>query len=490
MTRINFRGIASLVFSLILAESCAQDSAKNASPDSLGSRFVAAVNSANRSEQEAALREIYSPKTLEKIGLDKLVNSTQRHHSVYSPLEYHHSERLEFQKPSGTNYVLHVYARKKGAVMWQDFQFFLEPEPPHLIQNLVFIAEVAEPISLPNGSIEQKNTLDWLDKYIQKLEAENDLSGSILIAKGDAPIFEKNWGYANAERTKNIGAETLFGLASGSKMFTALAILQLQEQGKLKLTDPLTAYFPDFPDRERAEKTTLQNLLSHTSGLAEYWTLENEPAMLTFTDWHQFLPLIYRGGYQFEPGTEHRYCNSNFMLLGAIIEKASGQDFYTYINDNILAKSGMAKSGYFDHADPTLPIASTFSRSGDGKGWKIAKHFKKGSPAGGCYSNTADMFLFCKALKNNKLVSAATLKNMVTDQTIGLKEAEPYGLGFILTKSGDERAYGHGGIAAGVNFEFMYFPKLDITFIAFNNQDNGAYDDLRKNVIKLISGLR
>jgi CubicO group peptidase (beta-lactamase class C family) len=481
-----------LLLSLLLTQSSnCQVNPQAPTPDRLGSRFVEGINTADAALREAISKEVYAPATLEKIGIQRIVAHFQKLREIYAPLEYHHSERLEFAKPGGTTYVLHVYARKQGEVMWSDFQFYLEPTPPHRVDKLAFIAEVAEPIALPNGSIEQRETLDWLRGYVEKLERENDLSGSILIAKGDKVLFEKHWGFAGLENARKISAETLFGLASGSKMFTATAILQLVEQGKLKLTDKLTDYFPDFPNRAWAEQVTLKHLLSHTSGIAEYWTAENEPAMLRFEHWHEYLPLIYKEGFRFEPGTESYYSNSNFMLLGAIVEQASGQDYYQYIGAHILKKAGMARSGFFDHGNGDLPLALPYARQ-EGGGWKNnrTKQFKKGSPAGGCYSNAFDMLLFCKALKNNKLINPESLKLMTTDWTTGVKDAQPYGLGLILERHAQEPTYGHGGTAGGVNFEFRYFPLMDIALIIFNNQNNGAYDDLKRNSLKLISGAR
>lgn len=455
----------------------------------LGSRFVEAVNAADAAVRETIAQEVYAAATLEKTGLPRIVGHFKKLHELYAPLEYHHSEQLVFEKPSGTAYVLHIYARKKGETMWNDFQFYLDPAPPRRIAQMVFVAEVAEPIALPNGSIGQRETLDWLNGYIEKLERENGLSGSILIAQGGQVLFEKHWGLADIGQSKKINAETLFGMASGSKMFTAIAIMQLQEQGRLKLTDKLADYFPDFPGRARAEQVTLQQMLSHTSGIAEYWTAENEPAMYNFTDWRQFLPLIYKEGFQFEPGAEFGYSNSNFMLLGSVVEKVSGQDYYQYIDEHILKKAGMEHSGWFDHADAGLPLAVPYARQ-EGGGWQIARHFKKGSPAGGCYSNAADMLNFCTALKTHQLISPESLKQMTTDWTAGAKDAQPYGLGFILEKHAQEATYGHGGTTGGVNFEFRYFPGMDITFLIFNNQNNGAYDDLKRNALKLISGER
>jgi len=479
-----------LSFLFAQAASC-QHPTPPLTPERLGSRFVEAINAADAALQETISKEVYAPASIEKLGVQRIVAHFQKLHETYAPLEYHHSEQLEFAKPAGTTYVLHIYARKQGDVMWSDFQFYLETAPPHRIDRLVFVAEVAEPIALPNGSIEQRETLEWLQGYIEKLARENELSGSILIAKGDEVLLEKHWGFADLENARKINAETRFGLASGSKMFTATAIVQLMEQGKLKLTDKLSDYFPDFPNRAWAERTTLKHLLSHTSGIAEYWTAENEPAMLQFTHWHQYLPLIYKEGFRFEPGAESYYSNSNFMLLGAIIEKASGQDYYQYIEENILKKAGMTRSGYPDHGNSDLPLALPYARQ-EGGGWKNnrAKQFRKGSPAGGCYANAADMLLFCKALKNNQLVSAESLKLMTTDWTLGVKDAQPYGLGLILERHAQEPSYGHGGTAGGVNFEFRYFPGKDILLVVFNNQNNGAYDDLKRNALKLISGAR
>lgn len=472
----------------ILSKNAAcQTAAAPSNAENLGSRFVQAINSTDSILIATVAKEVYAAATLEKFGVPRLVVHFKELHKRYAPLDYHHSEQLGGIERA----VLHIYARKRGEKMWSDFQFFLESQPPQRIAQMFFVAEVAEPIALPNGSIEQPQTLDWLAGYIQKLERETELSGSILIAKGEQVIFEKYWGFADLENQRKIDPKTLFGLASGSKMFTAVAIVQLMEQGKLKLTDKLSDYFPDFPNRAWAEKTTLKHLLSHTSGIAEYWTSENEPAMLQFTDWHQYLPLIYKEGFRAEPGTESSYSNSNFMLLGAVVERVSGKDFYKFIEENILKKAGMAHSGYFDHSDKTLPLVVPYARK-EGGGWQDnrAKQFKKGSPAGGCYSNASDMLLFSKALTSNKLVSAESLNLMTTDWTIGTKDADPCGLGLLLQKHEQESSFGHGGTAGGVNFEYRFFPKMGIALLVFNNQNNGAYDDLKRNALKLISGER
>jgi CubicO group peptidase (beta-lactamase class C family) len=114
----------------------------------------------------------------------------------------------------------------------------------------------------------------------------------------------------------------------------------------------------------------------------------------------------------------------------------------------------------------------------------------RGSSAGGAYTRAVDMLKFSNSLRNYSLVSGATLKNMTTAKNSGLDAGEEYGYGFIIQKTGQETTYGHGGTSQGVNFEFRYFPGQKITLVVFSNQNNGAYDDLKRNTIKLISGAR
>ncbi|MCE7924777.1 MAG: class A beta-lactamase-related serine hydrolase [Haliscomenobacteraceae bacterium CHB4] len=469
---------------------CAQNTTEAPSPETWGDQFVTAIQSASASEQEAIVLRIFSDAALANPGKERLLSLVGKLQNEFNPLEYHHSDLMAMElSPGNISRVLHIYLRKKDAPMWRDIQMRLDPAPPHKLLSIAFIAEVAEPVSLPNGDITQKTTLDWLDRYVQKLVRENDLSGSALVAQGDQILFEKYFGYADAERIQPVDAHTLFNLGSGNKMFTALAVMRLQEQGKLNFTDKLTSWFPDFPDSAHANKVTVHHLLTHTSGIREFWREETVAEMRRCTTWHQFLPIIYGSGFDFKPGTEAGYSNSNFILLGAIIEKVSGQDYFDFIQNLIYDKAGMQQSGTFVFDRTTKPLATPLARAGN-EGWKEAEHGKRGSPTGGGYSNVRDMLLFAKKLKNNSFVSSESFKNMISDKTSGLKNAFPYGYGFIPQKNGGEYSYGHGGIASGINLEFRYFPRLDITMIVFSNQDNGAFDDLKKNIVKLITGER
>ena len=458
-------------------------------PDDYGSLFIRAVNSPSEVEQKDIISKIFSQSALDEVGMDRLHSFIKRMHSDYAPLSYHHSETLSFNKPDGTSYIMHIYAKKDGELMWQDFQMRLDAEPPHKLKTIGFIAEVSEPITLPNGSIEQKETLDWLNGYIQNLNSEFDLYGSVLIAKGNNILLEKYFGFTDAEKTIPINSSSLFGMASGGKMFTALCVAKLVEEKKLNFDDQITKYIEGFSDKTKADKITIHHLLTHTSGVGQYWWGQKSEAFNSAVTINDHLKMVLDAGLKTDAGKEYEYNNSNYILLGAIIEKVTGKDYFTFVKENIFNKVGMNNSGYFNKEAKN--IVSPLTRSeGKNKWVEVERGKGKGSSAGGSFSNVRDMLKFSKALRSGLVISKETLKNIIAVKNNNMVATEEYGYGFIIQKFDNQLSYGHGGTAKGVNFEFRYFPNSDITVAIFSNQDNGAYDDLKRNTIKLITGER
>lgn len=206
-------------------------------------------------------------------------------------------------------------------------------------------------------------------------------------------------------------------------------------------------------------------------------------------------------GPHFAPGTEHRYSNTGFLLLGRILEKATGRDYYDLVRERIYAPLGMTRTDHYlmDGSVPGLaapltrpPGAAAGADSSSRRPWTKARQGLRGTSAGGGFSTCGDMFRFARALAAGRVVPREILAEMTAPQPpLDPNEPEEYGLGMLLQRSrGGVRSFGHGGIAPGVNFELRYFPDEEITLIAFSNQDNGAYDDLRKNLIRLVTGER
>ena len=191
--------------------------------------------------------------------------------------------------------------------------------------------------------------------YLDSLAAEGKLSGAVLVAKEGKPIASKVAGIANRETNAPNTLETKFNLGSMNKMFTAIAIAQLAQNGKLKFDDTVAKHLPDFQNKEVAQKVTIHQLLTHTSGMGSYWGDKFAAQRTQLTTVAAHLPLIADEPLAFAPGEKFRYSNSGYMLLGAIIEKVSGKNYYDYVRDNIFLPAEMVST---NQAAPTLTSRS------------------------------------------------------------------------------------------------------------------------------------
>ena len=455
-----------------------------------GRRLVEAINSDDGDSRARTVRDVFTPASLADGGEARILAQLGRLRADLGTLEFHHAESVSHGEGASTRISLHVYARSGKDGGWRDLQFWLDPVPPHRIRNLVFLANVAEPVYLPNGDVTGADTLEWLGQYIDKLVADDDLSGGLLLARGDSVLLERVFGFADPERRRPITATTRFNMASGGKMFTAVAIADLVEEGRLHFTDAVEAVLPAVAGEPFVHGVTVAHLLSHTSGIAEFWNDDYEAHWNELKSLSQFLPFVRAAGTRFAPGERFEYSNSNYILLGLVLEAVTGKTYDDVLTERIFLPAGMRDTGLFpfDDADP----AQAMRLARDGSGWKSAPHGFRGSSAGGGLTTSGDMLRFARALVGGKLVSTTMLTAMTTSKTTGLPDSPmAYGYGFELdTGAEGAPSFGHGGIAAGVNFELRCFPRADLTLVVFSNQDNGAYDDLRRNTTKLITGER
>lgn len=455
-----------------------------------GRRFVEAVNSGDGELRLATARAVYSEATLQARGDEAIVGLMERLAGDFGDLEFHHAEANAFRIGKETRHSLHVFVRAAKYERWKDLQFQLEAAPPHRIVNLIFIADVAEPVYLPNGAISDPHTLSWLDAYVDRLVAEEDLSGALLIAAGGRPLIERYFGFADSARTVPCSAATRFNLGSGNKMFTALALAKLVEEGATAFDTPIAGYLPELSHREWAAKATVGHLVSHTAGAGEYWTDATREALTRVKTLEDFVPLIEAAGIDFEPGTRFHYSNSNFILAGLVIERITGGDYHDFVRERISRPCGLADTDAFRNDGSAANLAEPLV--GTPGAWSRVRGAFRGSSAGGGYSTARDMLRFSRCLVEGRIVGKDMLGTMTRSYSAHLPESQvDYGYGFIRETSPDRVfSYGHGGIARGVNFEYRYFPASDVTLVMFCNQDNGAYDSLRKTATRLITGER
>ncbi len=310
---------------------------------------------------------------------------------------------------------------------WLNLILQVEPDDPHRIASMGFRpgtrpgnSETKE--KNQTGQIEsldkpQKNeeemfsNLEELHQYLLKKTEGNTFSGTVLIAKDGNPTFQRAYGYASKRFEVPNKLDTKFNLGSLNKSFTTVAILQLVEDGKISIDDPIGKYLDIFP-QDIAEKVTIQHLLNMKSGWGDYWGneyyLSHQNSLRTIGDYMEFIKDI---PLNFEPGTNFQHCNTGFEVAGAIIEKISGMDYFKYIRKNIYEASGMKNTDSYNRDGPVknLAVGYTNMNSNDPKGktyqWENSYILSpRGTPSGGGYSTAEDMLKYDQALRNNRLI--------------------------------------------------------------------------------------
>ncbi|MGH7250103.1 MAG: serine hydrolase domain-containing protein, partial [Minisyncoccia bacterium] len=270
--------------------------------------------------------------------------------------------------------------------------------------------------------------------------------------------------------------DTKFNLGSMNKMFTAVAIAQLVEQGRLSFEDPLAKYMPNFPDKKSSQKIRISHLLSHTSGLGNYfndkYNATPKDQLKTVDD---FLGLVKEEKLAFEPGTKYQYSNTGFMVLGKIIELVTQKSYFDYIDEHVYRTASMPHPGSFDLTKVNHNLAVGYDKEYADGGYSfnnnLFRHVVKGGPAGGGCSTAGDLLNFSRALQAGKLISLAMLEKTMTREGLN----QHYGFGFevradpILGKS-----FGHSGGFIGISSELTIFPQSGYTAAILSNYSMGS----------------
>ena len=309
------------------------------------------------------------------------------------------------------------------------------------------------------------------------LEELDGFSGAVLIAKDGVPIFKKAYGYANRSFDVPNKIDTKFNLGSMNKMFTATAIMQLVEKGKIRLGGKIIDYVPDYPNKDVASSVTIHHLLTHTGGLGNYWTPEYMRASKDlYKEVEDYLPLFVDDPLPFDPGSQFSYSNAGFMVLGLIIEKVTGENYFDYVRENIYKPAGMVNTDAFenDYVVPNLAVGYTRmqARPGELKN-NLFLHVVKGGPAGGGYSTVEDLLNFANALMDNKLLSKKN-RELMMDGKVQTDRHIMYCYGFRDRVENDHHIVGHTGGFPGVAGYLGIFTDLGYTVAVLSNYDNGT----------------
>jgi CubicO group peptidase (beta-lactamase class C family) len=318
-----------------------------------------------------------------------------------------------------------------------------------------------------NNQLEEK-----IDSFLNELSGA-DFSGTILVAKNDSILQRRAYGLASKELNVKNEIDTKFNIASITKTFTAVAILQLYEEGKIDLNTPIGKYLKDYPNEKIRESATISHLLTHIAGLPNFYVTNFlDRCKFDFKEVKDFLPLFENESLLAEPGEEYNYDAAGYVLLGLIIEKVAGANYYDYLKEHIFEKAGMPNTaaynvdaiienkanGYTFAGDTTKPLKNNIS------------FLSKASPGGFHYSTVEDLFNFNKALFNNKLISQKTLELMIEPRVKGYNTHLGYGID--VDQRYDEIILGHSGGWYGISGEIIYLPESDYTITILSNVDS------------------
>ncbi|HLL13573.1 MAG TPA: serine hydrolase domain-containing protein, partial [Pyrinomonadaceae bacterium] len=314
-----------------------------------------------------------------------------------------------------------------------------------------------------------------IDEYLARAAKIGQFNGAALVAENGKVIYKKGLGLANMEWNVPNEADTKFRLGSITKQFTAALILQLVEQGKLKLDGKLSEYLPDYR-KDVGDKVTIHQLLTHTSGIPSYTGLPKfmEDASRNPYTVAEFVKKYASNDLEFEPGTRFRYNNSGYFLLGAIIEKIHGKSYEQVIKENIFDPLGMKNSGYDRHNVILPKRANGYEKTATG--YRNASYLDMSIPyaAGSLYSTVEDLYLWDQALYTDRVMSAKSRELMYKP----FLDNYAYGWQIGKVKLGQTpetvNSVAHGGGIHGFNTYLVRYPDQKNLIVLLDNTSQGA----------------
>ncbi|MDC0710996.1 serine hydrolase [Stigmatella sp. ncwal1] len=327
-----------------------------------------------------------------------------------------------------------------------------------------------------------------LDRLVTKYHQLRQFNGSVLVADEKGVVLKKSYGFANFEWQEPNTPDTKFRIGSITKQFTAMVILQLVNEGKLKLDAPLSMYLPDYR-KDTGARVTVTQLLNHTSGIPSYTSapgfFDNQarnPYKVA-----EFVKGYASGDLEFEPGTKWAYNNSGYFLLGAIIEQITGKPYAQVLRERIFEPLGMKNTGYDLHATVLPKRASGYELKPEG--YINAPYLDMSVPyaAGSLYSTVEDLFLWDRALYLDTLLPAPLKQKMFTP---GMSD---YAFGWLVkpVKLNDGKTevatVAHGGGINGFNAFFIRVPERKEAVVLLDNTSRG--DNLQELAAGLLSVL-
>ena len=420
--------------------------------------YVIAFNAGEEAMAEFLKNNVADAALLQRSVPDRLAIYRQMRQRLQH-LEVRGFPRVEI---SGREFAVTALAQTAAGAV--DLTFHFDPQPPN---KLLFLSvedaggrpggdAAAQPAAAP---ITQAELIAKVSEHLEAAAGKDAFSGVVLIARHGEPIFQKAYGFADRDRHIPNNVETRFNLGSINKAFTRIAIEHLAQQGKLSLDDKLGKFLSDYPNREAAEKVTVRQLLTMTSGIGDFFGERYQAADRSkIRSLADYLPLFADKALLFPPGTQNRYSNGGYIVLGLIIEKVSGQNYYDYVKQHIFEPAGMKDSDWYLLSEPTPNRAEGYTEEdGGGRHSNRGTLPARGSSAGGGYSTAPDLLRFANALAAHKF--------------------------------GDNAGLGIAGGSPGVNAALESNPQTGNTIVVLSNLDPPTAEATTRQIRAWMAGL-
>jgi D-alanyl-D-alanine carboxypeptidase len=344
-----------------------------------------------------------------------------------------------------------------------------------MLKKLLFLSAVG----ISGMALSQNNVKEKLGNYLDSLYVHHKVMGSFAFAENDRPTFIKVVGWADAGKQQKANVDTRYRIGSISKTFTAVLIMKAVEEKKIALGRKLSDFYPEIPN---ASRITIEHLLQHRSGIHN---LTDDPGYLQYNTKPQtessLIGIIKKYGSDFEPGSKHEYSNSNYILLGFILEKIYGKPYAELIKAKITKPLKLTLTGAGGKIDPSKNQAESY-RYTNGK-YEASSETDMSIPigAGNIISTPRDLLSFMLGLEQGKLIRKESVEKMKTF-------TDDYGYGLVKIPFGKYWGYGHNGGIDEFRSALFYFPDLKVAAAFTVNQSDMEVNDILINLLETAAG--
>ena len=445
------------------------------------------INSGDPARVKALVESAFAPAFRDGASMDDHLGAFAEWHDMNQRLEPYGARTYDPPEPD-THAVLVV--RSRLLEVWRAVVVEVEPQPPHRITSVDLYGARPPADQPPAPKLDPAEIGKRLGAFVDRIAAAGVFSGTVLVRQNDKVLLTRAVGVANRDFDAKVTLDSKFNLGSMNKMLTGVAAMKLVQQGKLSLDDPIGKYLDaTWLPKVDKDKVLVKHLLTHTSGLGSYFNdTFSHTSRLLYRAVDDYKPLVAEETLAFDPGTKWAYSNTGMLIAGAVIEKASGMDYFEFVRRNITGPAGMKNTDCYelDRVNPNLAVGYERRTTPGGVEYRnnVFNHVLRGGPAGGGFSTVEDLDRFAQALRKNALLDPASTAELLRARP---EIASPdYGLGFFIDQTAAGRRVGHSGGFLGISAGLDVYLDAGWNVAVLSNYGGGAAQLVTSKAAELI----